>query len=137
MLGCDTVFFTGDNDSEMVAKALAEDRVILTRDTQLMKRQVITSGQIKAILFRTDDPEKQMRQVIETLQLDESHPFTRCLECNVALEERTREQMKDRVPPYVFRTQEQYMECPSCHRVYWRGTHWQAMTKTLIKFAKG
>ncbi len=136
MLGFDTIFFTGDNDSEMVAEALAEDRMILTRDTQLMKRQVITSGQIKAILFRTDDPEKQMRQVIETLQLDESCPFTRCLECNVALEERTKEQMKDRVPPYVFRTQEQYMECPSCHRVYWRGTPWQAMTRTLREFDK-
>jgi len=26
------------------------------------------------------------------------------------------------------------MECPACHRIYWRGTHWQAMTKKLEKF---
>jgi uncharacterized protein with PIN domain len=23
------------------------------------------------------------------------------------------------------------MECPQCRRVYWRGTHWQAMKKKL------
>ncbi|TET26276.1 MAG: hypothetical protein E3J67_02015 [Dehalococcoidia bacterium] len=26
------------------------------------------------------------------------------------------------------------MECPACRRIYWRGTHWQAMTRTLEKF---
>jgi uncharacterized protein with PIN domain len=26
------------------------------------------------------------------------------------------------------------MECPSCHRIYWRGTHWRAMTDKLRKF---
>jgi uncharacterized protein with PIN domain len=29
------------------------------------------------------------------------------------------------------------MECPACHRIYWRGTHWQAMTKNLKRFIKG
>jgi uncharacterized protein with PIN domain len=23
------------------------------------------------------------------------------------------------------------MECPQCHRLYWRGTHWTAMTNKL------
>jgi uncharacterized protein with PIN domain len=29
------------------------------------------------------------------------------------------------------------MACPSCHRIYWRGTHWQAMTEKLKAFMKG
>ena len=75
-----------------------------------------------------------MCQVIDSLKLDcQSRPFTICLECNQALVERSKQQVKDRVPPYVFQTQKQYMECPSCHRIYWRGTHWQAMTKKLDK----
>ena len=137
LMGYDTRFFNGSNDSHLVATALAEGRVILTRDTQIMKRRVVTSGQLRAVLILNDEPELQIHQVIEALDLDcQFKPFAICLECNQALEEREKEQVKDRVPPYVFQTQNQYMECPACHRIYWRGTHWQAMTKTLKKFLK-
>ena len=137
MMGYDTLFFDGHNDSDMVSKALSEGRVILTRDTQIVKRRVVTRGQLKVILITSDDPERQMRQVIDTLNLDSQlRPFTICLECNQPLEERSREQVEDLVPPYVFKTQSQYMECPACHRIYWRGTHWRAMTKKLEKFMK-
>ena len=138
IMGYDTVFFNSENDSHMIATALAEGRVILTRDTQIMKRRVVTSGRLKAILIESDEPERQMRQVINALSLDcQFKPFTICLECNQPLVERSKEQAKDRVPPYVFRTQNQYMECPTCHRIYWRGTHWQAMTRKLEKLCKG
>jgi len=135
MMGYDAVFFNGSDDSHLVAKALAEDRIILTRDTQIMKRGVITSGRLKAILINDDEPESQIRQVIDTLNLDcHFKPFTLCLECNQPLEDRSKDQVKDHVPPYVFKTQDQYMKCPACRRIYWRGTHWQAMTKELSKF---
>ncbi len=136
IMGYDTVFFGGSNDSHMVTRAITEDRVILTRDTQIMKRRVVTSGRVKTILVKSDEPESQMRQVIGALNLDcRFRPFTLCLECNRPLEGRSKEQVKGRVPPYVFQTQSQYMECPACHRIYWRGTHWDAMTRRLSKFA--
>ena len=138
MMGYDTLFFDGEDDWQMVRMALAEGRVMLTRDTQIMKRGVVTSGRLKAILLESDEPDWQMRQVIDTLNLDcQFGPFTICLECNQPLLERSKPEVKDRVPPYVFKTQEQYMECPACHRIYWRGTHWQAMTKRLEHFVKG
>ena len=138
MMGYDTLFFNGSDDSSMIAIALAEGRVILTRDTQIMKRRVVTSGQLKAVLIQGDEAEQQMRQVIDSLNLDcQFRPFTICLECNQPLVPRSKEQVKDLVPPYVFQTQVQYVECPTCHRIYWRGTHWQAMTRKLNKFMEG
>jgi uncharacterized protein with PIN domain len=135
IMGYDTLFFNGSDDSHMIATALAEGRVILTRDTQIMRRRVVTNGQLKAILITSDEPEQQMRQVIRTLGLDcQFRPFAICLECNQPLVERSKQQVKELVPPYVFQTQSQYMQCPACHRIYWRGTHWQAMTKKLEKF---
>jgi uncharacterized protein with PIN domain len=134
MMGYDTLFFTGDDDWQMVITALNEDRVILTRDTQIMRRGVIESGRLKAILIQSDKHEEQIRQVVEDLNLDtRSGLFTVCLECNRPLEARTKQQVKERVPPYVFKTQDQYVECPECHRIYWKGTHWQAMTRKLQK----
>jgi len=136
MLGFDTLFFEGENDGDMVKLALAERRVILTRDTHIMERKLVTSGRLIAILLTSDRVQEQVCQVVVALRLKDSlRPFTLCLEDNCALEEKSVPEVKDRVPPYVFKTQRQYMECPHCHRIYWRGTHWQAMQKRLEKLA--
>jgi len=135
MMGYDTLFFNGEDDSRMIATALIENRVILTRDTHIMERRLVTTGRLKAILIGYEIPELQIKQVIETLNLDiHFKPFSICLECNQPLVERGKEQVRERVPPYVFQTQQQYVECPACHRIYWRGTHWRAMTRKLERF---
>ena len=137
IMGYDTLFFNGSNDSRMVAIALDEGRVILTKDTQLMKRGVITKGRLKAILIQSDQPERQMQQVVDSFHLDcRFKPFSVCLECSQPLVEKSKEQVKGLVPPFVFKTQNQFMECPGCHRIYWRGTHWQRMREKLNKFGK-
>ncbi len=137
MMGYDTLFFNGSNDSRMIAIALAEGRIVLTKDTQIMKRGVITKGRIKAILPQSDEPELQMHQIRDSLSLDcQFKPFSICLECNQPLEEKSKEQVKGLVPSYVFQTQNQYMQCPRCHRIYWRGTHWHKMREKLSKFGE-
>jgi uncharacterized protein with PIN domain len=136
MMGFDSLFFSGDDDGQMVKQALAEDRIIVTRDSDIMKRGAISRGRIRAVLIKSEVPEQQMRQLMGTFDLKgQSHPFTLCLECNGTLVPRSRSEVAGRVPPYVYRTQAQYMECPRCHRIYWRGTHWQAMVRRLEKLA--
>lgn len=138
MMGYDTLFFDGSDDSRMVATALSEDRVILTRDTGIMKRRLVTTGRLKAVLVVSDEPELQVKQLLRELGLDTRlNLFTLCLECNQPLTSRSREQVRERVPPHVFKTQHQYMECPSCHRIYWRGSHWQAMIRKLKRLSRG
>ena len=135
MMGYDAVLFDEIDDGRMVKQALSQDRTIITKDSGFMKRRAITTGRIKATLVKGDDPEKQMQTVIHTLKLDsEFKPFTRCLECNSELLPRERRQVADTVPPRVYEIQDKYMECPACHRIFWRGTHWQAMSDKLHQF---
>jgi hypothetical protein len=132
--GFDTVFINDIDDNKLVRQALAEGRVLLTKDTQILKRRVATTGRLKVILIESEKVKEQLRQVVKELKLaDEIKPFTLCLECNQPLVPKERDEVKDLVPPYVFKTQTQYMECPACHRVYWRGTHWQRMSRELEK----
>jgi uncharacterized protein len=132
LVGYDTLFFKGENDSQLVAMALAGDRIILTRDTHVPLRRPIASGKIRAVLIRDDSPAKQMQQVMSELELkDKRQPFSLCLECNRPLRPLSREEVQDRVPPYVWQTQKEYVECPNCRRIYWKGTHWEAMTRVL------
>lgn len=129
LLGFDTLFFTGADDGDMVKLALGESRIILTRDTHISERRLVTGGQIKVLLFTSDRPLEQLQQTMQSLGLKNSFkPFTICIEDNHPLREIEKNLVSDRVPPYVFRTQDNYMECPYCRRIYWRGNHWREMT---------
>ena len=132
MMGYDALFINEIDDRQLVAIGLKEKRVVLTRDTQIMQRRVVTNGRREALLVRGDYIKDQLRQVVKEMNLDcEERQFTRCLECNQPLVRRRMEEVKDLVPPYVFQTQSRFVECPSCHRIYWRGTHWQRMKREL------
>jgi hypothetical protein len=96
----------------------------------------VVNGTLKAILFVSDDPVEQFRQVLVAVDLDSSFcPFSICIEDNQPLVDTPKEMVEDSVPPFVFGTQEHFMECPLCRRIYWRGTHWQAMKTMLSNLA--
>jgi hypothetical protein len=138
IMGYDTLIFKGADDGDMLTVALAESRIVLTRDTQLVKRRLITTGQVKAILIKSGRVGEQLELVSETLHLSASaRPFAICVECNEPLVQKRKEDVRDCVPEYVYKTQNEYRQCPSCRRIYWKGTHWQAMTRKLKKLEKG
>ena len=78
--GFDTLFLKGIDDNRLIRVALEEGRVVLTRDRQIAKRRLVTSGRLKVILIEDDDVREQLRQVVSTLNLSSSFkPFTLCL----------------------------------------------------------
>lgn len=130
-LGYDASFHAHIEDAELVREAAAEDRVLLTRDRDLLKRRVIQSGPVRAIHILHDDVTAQLRQVVAELGLDIEQSLTRCIECNAELEPRQAALVAERVPLYVRSTQARYSECPCCGRIYWAGTHWQHMREVF------
>lgn len=132
LIGYDTLLFKEKDDGQMIKIALSENRVILTKDTQFIKRRLVTNGTLRTIHITQDDPKLQVQEVVRTLNLNyHFKPFSLCLECNQVLIARGKEDVKSLIPAHVFETQTQYTECPTCHRIYWPGTHWQAMVKKL------
>ena len=132
ILGYDTCFDPELDDNHLVRLARAEDRVLLTRDRALAERPGL-----KSVLLTSEDLETQIGQVLADLCLEPERSFSRCPVCNGQLTEMTREEARERVPAYVARTQESFMACPTCQRVYWRGTHWQQMDEQLDRVLKG
>jgi hypothetical protein len=114
-------------DDALVELARAEGRVLLTRDTRLVRRPDVGPH----AFIRHDRVQDQLRQVAAAFDLQPGRAGTRCLRCNVALEALPRDAAAGRVPPYVWRTQQQFARCPACGRIYWRGTHWDHMTHEL------
>ena len=130
MLGFDTLFRTDLDDSEIRAISSSEGRVVLTRDRELLKCRTITHGCFVHALR----PREQLREVVERLQLASSaKPFTLCLHCNVPLMRIDKEAIRERLPPNVEATFQDFMWCVGCDRVYWEGSHWQRMQDMLAE----
>jgi len=130
-LGYDATYHSRIGDAQLVGEALAEDRVLLTRDLDLTHRRLVASGAVRALLLREDAVAGQLRQVVLELGLTAENALSRCLECNLALEPRPPPEVAERAPPHVRATQSMFSECPRCRRVYWPGTHWERMRLRL------
>jgi uncharacterized protein with PIN domain len=138
LMGYDTLLLKQKDDNQMIQRTLSENRVVLTKDAQFMKRRLVTNGILKAIHIKQDDPKLQVQEVVQILNLNyHFKPFSLCLECNRMLTPRSKEEVQNLVPTHVLETQTQYTECPACHRVYWSGTHWRAMVKKLQDWQEG
>ena len=133
VLGYDTLFINPIGDGELVDIARREGRIILTKDTGILRRRAITSGEVAALRVEGDDWRRQLAQVVRLLGLETEPRYTRCLECNTFLVPRSRDEARAHVPPYVHRTQTSFLACPSCGRHYWQGTHWRRINRDFAR----
>jgi uncharacterized protein with PIN domain len=132
MAGFDTLYDNYIDDGEIEELAASEDRVVLTRDRELLKRRTITHGcYIHAI-----KPEEQLRELFSRLDLAASaRPFTLCLHCNVPLRLANKDEVLEQLPPAVREQHDEFNTCDSCGRVFWKGSHWKRMTGLLARAA--
>ena len=128
VLGYDAAYYPRLGDNEAVRLARAEGRILLTRDTGLLRRKGL-----QCLFIESESLDDQIAQVVHVFGLRTENPFSRCPLCNTVLEEVLKSEAWGQVPPFVFQTQEQFRLCPECNRFFWRGTHWQRMLERVQK----
>ncbi len=134
LLGFDVDYKEGRDDPELAKIAEEQGRILLTRDRQLLMRKNVSRG----IIIRHSDPEKQIVEVLDRLQLrGRCAPFTRCIDCNGSMhavlpdgEEMRR--IEEGVPEGVRSWCREYFVCDSCAKVYWKGSHYGKL-KALVE----
>jgi uncharacterized protein with PIN domain len=129
ILGYDTAYENDATDHELARRARAEGRLLLTRDRELAARRGL-----KTVLIRSQQLDDQVQQVQEVLGPPPEPRLSRCPICNAVLEEMAAQDAADRVPRYVRDTQTDFRHCSACERVYWPGSHVEAMEKQLEHF---
>jgi uncharacterized protein with PIN domain len=130
-MGYDTLLPNEGGDNELVRIALREGRVLVTRDAGIAQRRAARAGQMRVVQIVADDLRSQLRQLVRDLKLNLDSGFSRCVRCNQLLRLVTKQNVAQRLPEYVCQTHSQFMECPQCLRLYWRGTHWSNMMSEL------
>ena len=117
----------------MIVQALRDERIILTRNQRLPQSRGVTIIRITAETLKAQIP--QITKALK-IKLDSQRMFTRCILCNEALTDIEKEKVRDWVPEYVFKTQNDFVRCPKCNRIYWQGTHWGNVASTLKEIDK-
>lgn len=128
ILGYDTIYFSGKDDNLLIQMAREEGRVLLTRDTRLLKHK----GLGPHLFISSDHLKEQLRQVVTKFELDPEEGFgSRCPCCNSELVGIEKGEAEGLVPEFVFREQEEFYRCTGCTRIYWSGSHMQRMAERL------
>ncbi|OGQ11624.1 MAG: hypothetical protein A2026_11425 [Deltaproteobacteria bacterium RBG_19FT_COMBO_46_12] len=129
MLGYDTLYYRGENTYPLIKLAREEGRVILTRNSKLVHRR----PEDRILRIMEDKPALQLRELIQkkVISLNEENLFSRCLLCNMFLDEISREEVEGNVPDFIFYQEKEFSRCPQCLRIYWKGSHQDHMQRKI------
>jgi len=133
--GFDT-FFPNDmiDDSELIEICKKEDRILITRDKNLViwaRRENITTIKIKSI-----DINDQIRTVISEKEIDSKKFLSRCIICNSLVEDIKKVDVKGKIPKKSYENNERFWYCKKCDRIYWKGSHFENMIIKINKIKK-
>ena len=127
MLGLDCELAGGGRSPWFLTDAENAGRTPVTTAT----RSVDRCGPPPVIL-RLSGPAEMIAELFTKLgTTPEFSPFTICLECNAPLREISPDEAVSRVPPRILQDFKEFHECAQCGRVYWKGSHYDAMERQV------
>ncbi len=120
LLGFDSLYCNHSQDSAIVATAVAEQRIILTRDRRLLFAKQIEHG----YWVRAVEAKKQTHEVLDHFELHTAiQPFSRCLTCNGLLTAMPKASIIEQLEPRTKQYYDTFYQCTQCQKIYWEGSH--------------
>jgi uncharacterized protein len=127
MMGYDVLYQRSYREEDFI-RLIAGGRRLLSRRTEAQAHHP------EVILIRSVHVGEQIKELrkIGCLRFDQTKFFTRCLRCNLPLEEADREAARSNLPDHVYHENlSGIRSCPQCGRFFWPGTHRDRMLKQL------
>ncbi len=104
----------------VIGDLIRERRILLTRNTSL------TFKQVDSVLIQPDNVKDQLEQMRTGgyLKTDRSKWFSRCLVCNIRLNNIPADEAAANIPEYILHQHNPTISyCPACRRYFWPGSH--------------
>jgi uncharacterized protein with PIN domain len=128
--GYDAAFEYGIDDAVLVRRAGEEGRIVLSSDGGIFARTIVKNGNVPALhVPRATPSTEQLVFVLRAYGLGTAEP--RCMACGGELREVPKTDVAQVAPPRSFAAYEQFWTCVSCTKLYWHGTHWAKIARTL------
>jgi uncharacterized protein len=120
-------------DKEILAQALKEERLLITRDSHFVEMKGHENTVIWLKANHLSDCIKELNTKISIHWLH--NPFSRCLVCNQNLIVAD-QHLYMQLPDEVRNRYQKFWFCPSCKKLYWLGSHTSKMLQTLHVWQK-
>lgn len=128
LLGFDALYRNDYGDEEIAQIAYQQNRICLTRDRGLLKRNMVKRG----YCLRSLDSRQQVKEVLQRFDLlSRVKPFLRCAHCNGLLEDVDKSEIIDQLLPKTKRYYNEFKRCSECGQVYWKGSHYERIIKIM------
>ena len=128
MLGFDVLYENDSDDEELAGISAKQTRILLTCDRQLLMRKIVRYG----YFVRSRKLDEQLPEVIERYRLQQKlRPFTRCMSCNGLIHPVEKAAIEHLLEPGTGRYYDEFYQCESCQKVYWRGNHFDRMQSII------
>ncbi|MCK5051422.1 MAG: Mut7-C RNAse domain-containing protein [Candidatus Cloacimonetes bacterium] len=127
MLGYDAAVYKSISIEKKISLCNKERRVFLTRSNKISKRK----ENFSRILIRTEKYDKQLLEMQDLIELEDVILFSRCLNCNSKLRKVQLEKIEGLVPENVRNNFSDFKICKKCGKIYWNGSHYDAMKSKL------
>ena len=131
MLGQDVEYSEGSDDEHLITAAKAEKRILLTRDVKL--HQLAQKRGADAFLVEGAAKTEKLARLAERFgfRLEIDIAVSRCPKCNTRIRGVSKEEVLDRIPEATSSYYDEFWVCLGCGQIYWRGSHWKKIEKTL------
>ncbi len=134
LIGFDTAYENRWSDSYIAEKAFEEQRIVLTKDRDLLKRKIISYGR----LVRSIKPWDQLAEIVHFFGLEKRiSPFRLCTLCNRTLVRVRKEEVIQELEPLTRIFFNEFTRCPQCGKIYWGGTHHERILEGIRSLEKG
>ena len=111
-------------------EALRRGLVLLTSEAEALDRRIVADGSLVVVWVPSAlTMAEQLHLAAVELGLTLREP--RCMACGGGLVPTAKEAVRPRIPPRTALWQDEYFVCAECDRLFWRGTHWERIERTL------
>lgn len=133
--GFDTYYIkTNIDDDELLNIAEKDNRIILTRDKELIIRA--KKRKLGIIKIDTIDLDNQLKLVLKNIKIDNDKILSRCSICNTILRQIEKDDIKNRLPNKIYNNMNDFFFCKNCDKIYWMGSHYDKIINRIIKIKK-
>ena len=124
LLGFDSEYFSDIDDSEFLERSQNENRIIISKDQNLIKRA--EKMNISFIYISKENEIEQFQEIHEKIHLEfneSSGDVARCPKCNFTTSQTKKSEIANKVPEKILEYHDKFWKCNGCGQIYWEGKH--------------
>jgi len=120
------------DDNRLIRSVRQKGAILITADKQLAMRSKRRKFKVLYVPYKELD--SQLAFVASRLKLHiGTNPAMICPKCGGTLVKVQKDRVTTQVPELAYKRNRYFYRCRRCGKIYWKGTHWKAISKRLMR----